>query len=224
MAGMSHADPRLAAATSDPTPRAPLSLDDAVKWRRDVRRFTTRPLPDALLADLLTLADHAPSVGNSQPWRLVRVDSPTVRAAVREAHDRANATAADGYDGARRAAYLGLKLAGFDAAPVHLAVFCDGATAQGDGLGAATMPETLRYSCVSMITILWLAARSRGVGLGWVSILDPAEVTSVLAVPPTWQLIGYLLLGWPAEAHLDPELERYGWQPRTPLATRTVVR
>ena len=39
-----------------------------------------------------------------------------------------------------------------------------------------------------------------------------------------WSLIGYLLLGWPEEEHLDPELERAGWQERTPLQARRIVR
>jgi uroporphyrin-III C-methyltransferase/precorrin-2 dehydrogenase/sirohydrochlorin ferrochelatase len=207
--------------TAKPEAGEPLSLEDAILWRRDVRRFDGRPLPEPLLDRLLDLADHAPSVGNSQPWRIVRVESADVRARVRASHEQANAAAADGYpDAERRRHYLSLKLAGFDAAPVHLAVFCDEASEQGGGLGRHTMPEMLRYSCVSMITVLWLAARAEGVGMGWVSILDPGEVTAALGVPAGWHLVGYMLLGWPEEAHLDPELERFGWQPRTPAAGR----
>ncbi len=82
------------------------------------------------------------------------------------------------------------------------------------------MPETLDHSCACMVTVLWLSAREAGLGLGWVSIIDPAEVSKALDAPPEWKLVGYLLLGWPEEEHLDPELERFGWQPRTPFETR----
>ncbi len=74
------------------------------------------------------------------------------------------------------------------------------------------MPETLAYSVVGAVQCLWLAARARGIGLGWVSILDPCAVTDILDVPPGWHLIAYLCLGLPQEEHPDPELERHGWQ------------
>jgi 5,6-dimethylbenzimidazole synthase len=100
---------------------------------------------------------------------------------------------------------------------VHLAVFSDDATHTGSGLGQQTMPETLHYSVVSAIQTLWLAARADGIGMGWVSILDPKAVTRVLDVPPSWSLVAYLCLGLPAEEHLDPELERHHWEVRTDL-------
>ncbi|WP_239501204.1 nitroreductase family protein, partial [Stenotrophomonas maltophilia] len=73
--------------------------------------------------------------------------------------------------------YRSLKLAGLREAPVHLAVFCDETTEAGLGLGRATMPEMLRYSVVGAVQTFWLAARARGLGVGWVSILDPCDVT-----------------------------------------------
>ncbi len=76
------------------------------------------------------------------------------------------------------------------------------------------MPETLTYSVVGAIHALWLAARAHGLGMGWVSILDPQAVSAVLEVPASWTLIAYLCLGYPEEDHADPELERHGWQDR----------
>ena len=114
--------------------------------------------------------------------------------------------------GEKQAIYAGLKLAGLKEAPVHLAVFSDDATHTGSGLGQQTMPETLHYSVVAAIQTLWLAARADGIGMGWVSILDPGAVTRVLDVPKSWSLVAYLDLGLPAEEHLDPELERHHWE------------
>jgi 5,6-dimethylbenzimidazole synthase len=76
------------------------------------------------------------------------------------------------------------------------------------------MPETLRYSVVAAIQTLWLAARAEGLGVGWVSILDPAAVHRMLDLPPHWTFIAYLCIGWPEEEHDDPELERHGWEAR----------
>ena len=189
------------------------------RWRRDVRHFRRDPLPPGLIPALIEAADLAPSVGCSQPWRFVAVDDPARRAAVRASFAASNAAALAAQPDARAAAYAALKLAGLDEAPCHLAVFVDPDPAQGGGLGRRTMPETVAYSAVMAVHTLWLAARAAGLGLGWVSILDPVQVQAALDVPPAWSLIAYLCLGYPTAEDDIPELERTGWQPRHPATT-----
>jgi 5,6-dimethylbenzimidazole synthase len=183
-------------------------------WRRDVRHFRPDPLPAGLFEELLELATLAPSVGLSEPWRFIRVDRTETRMAIRAEFERANAEALEGYRGPQAALYARLKLAGLDTAPVHLAVFADRATQKGSGLGRRTMPEMLEYSVVAAITTLWLAARAHGVGMGWVSILDPLGVGTILSTPSDWHLIAYLCLGYPEDESVTPELERAGWETR----------
>ncbi len=196
-------------------------LDELLIWRRDVRTFETRALPTGMIDALLDRAALAPSVGNSQPWRFVRVVSDERRQAITVHVEAENARAATLYEDDTRAAYDALKLHGLRAAPEHIAVFCDPAPVEGKGLGRQTMPETLRYSVVLAIHTLWLAARARGIGLGWVSILEPEVIAARLDVPPQWQFIGYLCLGYPIEDHDVPELERRDWQARVdPARTR----
>jgi 5,6-dimethylbenzimidazole synthase len=187
---------------------------DLVLWRRDVRRFRRDPVDPALIDSLLELASHAPSVGHCQPWRFVLVESAERRETVKSSFARANAKALENYEGEQRAQYARLKLEGLEAAPVHLAVFADEATQVGSGLGRRTMPETLHYSVVGAVQTLWLAARAEGLGMGWISILEPDVVRVALDVPETWTLVAYLCIGRPVEEHLDPELERHRWQPR----------
>ncbi len=187
-------------------------LAELFAWRRDVRRFKTDPLPPALIEGLIRTAALAPSVGNSQPWRFISVESELPRKAVIDNFQACNAAALKSYEGERAALYASLKLAGMREAPVQLAVFCDHAAEAGFGLGRRTMPETLDYSVVAAVHTLWLAARAQGVGVGWVSILDPQEVCRALDVPASWKLIAYLCAGYPQEEHLDPELERHRWQ------------
>lgn len=189
-------------------------LADLMRWRRDVRRFRTDPVPEDLLARGLQAFTLAPSVGLSEPWRILRVASDTARAACLANYRDCNAQALDGFDGDRALTYSRLKLSGMAEAPVHLAVFCDDDTPKGQGLGAATMPETRAYSVVGAITHLWLALRAEGLGLGWVSILDPARLAQDLDVPVNWRFIGYLCIGWPEEDDTVPELERAGWETR----------
>lgn len=189
-------------------------LRDLMRWRRDVRRFRPDPVDEALLQECLATFALAPSVGLSEPWRIVQVSSPAARAAALANFETANAHALDGYDGEKARVYSGLKLTGMREAPVQLAVFCDEATDKGAGLGAATMPEMRRYSVVAAITQFWLYARARGLGLGWVSILDPARLCQDLEVPDTWALVAYLCIGWPEEESAAPELELAGWEQR----------
>ncbi len=191
---------------------------DLVLWRRDVRRFRRDPVASELIHSLLELASHAPSVGHCQPWRFVLVESAERREAVKASFARANARALDNYEGEQRAQYARLKLEGLEAAPVHLAVFADEATEVGSGLGRRTMPETLHYSVVGAVQTLWLAARGEGLGMGWISILEPEIVRGALDVPETWTLVAYLCIGHPVEEHLDPELDRHRWQPRLEVA------
>jgi len=189
-------------------------LDDLFVWRRDVRNFRTDPVSDELIDELLDAASLAPSVGNSQPWRFVSVEQEGRREQIRGIFAACNREALEDYRGEKAKLYASLKLAGLKQAPVHLAVFVDTSTQTGSGLGRKTMPETLQYSTVLAVHTLWLAARARGIGVGWVSIIDPEDVRKVLDVPDSWELVGYLCVGYPVEEHAVPELVRQGWQDR----------
>jgi len=203
-------------------------LADLFRWRRDVRRFRRDPVDPDLVDELLRLAATAPSVGLSEPWRFLKVEDPDARAAALANFEAANAEALAGYSGAHAKLYASLKLSGLRDAPVQLAAFCDesgeGMGAKGKGLGARTMPEMRRYSVVCAVMQLWLAARALGLGLGWLSILDPEALKGSLGAPKDWRLVAYLCLGWPEEEHADAELERAGWEPRVGLSRRLAAR
>ncbi|MDM7932654.1 5,6-dimethylbenzimidazole synthase [Tabrizicola sp.] len=190
-------------------------LIELMRWRRDVRRFRTDPVEAAVIDRCLVAFCLAPSVGLSEPWRIIRVETANARGLCLTNFRTANAAALAGYDGDRAKIYADLKLSGMTDAPVQLAVFCDEAGPKGAGLGAATMPETRAYSVVGAITHLWLAARAEGLGVGWVSILDPDLLAHDLDVPQDWRLIGYLCIGWPEAESLVPELETAGWETRS---------
>ena len=189
-------------------------LAELFRWRRDVRHFRRDPIDTALLQALVNEASLSPSVGYSQPWRFVDVRDGARRATAIASFERANADALRGMSGADAEKYASLKLSGMREAPVHLAVFCDAGTQSGKGLGRATMPETLAYSAVMAIYTFWLAARAEGIGVGWVSIVEPDVITAALDVPPEWRLIAYLCVGRPEDEFARPELERAGWELR----------
>lgn len=192
------------------------ALQDVLEWRRDVRHFLPDPIPAATLARLRAAMDLAPSVGNSRPWRVLQVDSATLRTAIIANFETANAKAGAIYDDDKRADYNALKLAGLRDAPIHLAVFTAQDPDEGHGLGRQTMPEMLAYSTACAIHTLWLAARAENIGLGWVSILDPEAVARTLDAPAHWSLTGYLCLGKAAFADATPLLHQNEWQENTP--------
>jgi 5,6-dimethylbenzimidazole synthase len=199
-------------------------LLDLIAWRRDVRRFRREPLAPGTLERLIDTACLAPSVGLSEPWRFVIVADAERRAAIRACFESCNADALQIQAPGRAALYVRLKLAGLDDAPEHIAVFADRGTAQGHGLGRLTMPETIDYSVVMAIHTLWLAARAEGIGVGWISILDPVRVANILETPMTWAFIAYLCIGYPVEEHETPVLEREGWEKRRPAGDTILYR
>ena len=111
-----------------------------------------------------------------------------------------------------------LKLAGILEAPVNLCVTCHPTISRGSGLGRQTMPETAHYSSICAVQNLWLAARAEGLGMGWVSILDPVALRQVLAIPPEVDPVAYLCLGYVSAFLSQPELVIKGWEQPVSLA------
>jgi 5,6-dimethylbenzimidazole synthase len=185
-------------------------------WRRDVRHFRTDPIPEFQIERLERSMDCAPSVGNARPWRILRVESPELRAAVRAEFERCNSLAADTYPEDRQRAYRALKLAGLDRAPLQLAVFSAIDPQTGHTLGRRTMPETLHQSTAMAIHALWLTARAENLGLGMVSILDPSRMEEIFSIGRGWVFSAYLCLGVPEFDDDQPLLHRTGWQESAP--------
>jgi 5,6-dimethylbenzimidazole synthase len=206
-------------ASADFTAAERAALYRAIALRRDVRaEFTPEPVDADQLLRVLAAAHQAPSVGLSQPWRFIVVRDPATRRAVHDAFLRANAAAAAAYADETAERYRALRLAGILQAPVNICVTCDDDPARGSGLGRRTMPETARYSTVCAIQNLWLAARVEGLGVGWVSIVDPGDLRSILAIPEHVAVVGYLCVGHVAAFAPLPDLERDAWEKRTALA------
>ena len=190
----------------------------AIRERRDARRgYLPEPLSDDLLYRLLQAAHDAPSVGLMQPWRFIVVRSFEVRQEVHKIFLDANREAHAVYENERQQRYAGMKLEGILEAPQNLCVVCDSHSEQGHQLGRRTMPETALYSVVCAIQNLWLAARAEGVGVGWVSILDTDLLRGVLKIPKHITPVAYLCLGYVDAFSIEPDLERSGWEKRTPL-------
>jgi 5,6-dimethylbenzimidazole synthase len=190
----------------------------AIRERRDVRRgFLPEPMPDDLLGKLLEAAHNAPSVGLMQPWRFIVVRDIGVRQTIHQIFLDANQQALAGYAGERQQNYASLKLEGILEAPQNLCIVCDSQSSQGHELGRRTVPETAIYSAVCAVQNLWLAARAEGIGVGWVSILEPNQLRHALKIPGHITPVAYLCLGYVEAFATEPDLERAGWEKRIPL-------
>lgn len=190
----------------------------AIETRRDVRsQFLPDPVPEEVLRRLLLAAHHAPSVGFMQPWNFLVVRDPAIRARVHGAFCSANAAAAEMFDPATGARYRDLKLEGLAEAPIHLAVTCDRDRCGPVVVGRTHDPAMDLYSCVCAVQNLWLAARAEGIGVGWVSIFDKAELKAILGIPEAIEVVAYLCLGRVERLHSSPELEQRRWRSRLAL-------
>jgi 5,6-dimethylbenzimidazole synthase len=189
-------------------------LYDIIRNRRDVRgnRFLDRPLEDAVVRRILSAGLHAPSVGFSQPWEFVLIRDAAVKRAIYESYTQAAAKEADQFAGDKQQAYQRLKLEGILEAPLNIAVFYK--PAPGPVLGQTAMQEVGLYSVVCAIQNMWLMARALNIGLGWVSILNPAAVSAILRAPEDNRLVAYLCLGYTDGFYTQPELELLQWEQR----------
>ncbi len=192
----------------------------AIHERRDVRsEFLPDPVPDAVLARLLQAAHAAPSVGFMQPWNFIVVRERDVRARVRDAFLRERARAARHYEEPRRSEFLALKLEGILDTPLNLCVTCDPHRGGPHVLGRSAVRETDVYSTCCAVQNFWLAARGEGVGVGWVSIVQPDALRKCLDIPVGVLPIAYLCVGYVSDFQESPDLERAGWRARLPLAS-----
>lgn len=193
------------------------ALYDVIGARRDIRRFRPDALDEELLLRVIAAAHAAPSVGHSQPWRFVIVQDPATRNRAAWMADRARVEQAAALEPEAGRHLMDLQLEGIREAPVGIVVCCDRRTQAAGVLGRGTFQDADLWSCACAIENLWLAARSEGLGVGWVTLFVPAELSGLLDLPEGVVPLGWLCVGWPDERPPAPGLERAGWSRRLPL-------
>jgi len=213
-----HSSAAEPAGTAEFTPAEKELIQRLIRARRDIRKFRPDPVPAAILRRILEAAHAAPSVGFMQPWNFILIESQETRSRIKESFEAVNSGEKRKLEGtAKSALYNSLKLEGIMESPLNIAVTCDHSRDDSYVLGRVTMPETAQYSVCLAIQNLWLAARSEGVGVGWVSLIDKAAVQNILGLPPSVELIAYLCVGYPLEFTAIPLLQEIGWKERERL-------
>jgi nitroreductase len=155
---------------------------DAIKARRNVRRYTSQPIGQADLDRILEAGRRAPSAQNWQPWDFVVV---TGRAELTEL--------AKVWQGARHVAH--------SAATIGLVA---------PRLDEERRREGLRYDLGQATMAMMIEAADLGIGSGHASVGDQELARQLLGFPADRFLAYLIALGYPADRPLDPRtrLER----------------
>ncbi|TAK17686.1 MAG: 5,6-dimethylbenzimidazole synthase, partial [Nitrosarchaeum sp.] len=169
------------------------------------------------LSRILNAAHHAPSVGFSQPWNFILIKDITTKKKIKDSFEEEKNRSSKLVEEPKRTKYLSFKLEGILESPINLCVTYDPSKFGPFVIGRSSIPEAGLYSVCCAIQNLWLAARTEGVGLGWVSILSNDTLKEVLELPEHVVPIAYLCLGYVDEFAQKPDLETAGWLPRLDL-------
>ena len=193
-------------------------LYKAIFSRRDVRsHFTSKPIDEKILSQILHAAHHAPSVGFSQPWNFILIKDYEIRKKIKESFETEKMHSSKLVEEPRRTKYLSFKLEGILDSPLNICVSYDPSKFGPFVIGRSSIPETGLYSVCCAVQNLWLAARSEGVGVGWVSILSNNILKNLLELPEHVVPVAYLCLGYVSEFATRPDLESSGWLSRLKL-------
>lgn len=193
-------------------------LYKAIFSRRDVRsHFISKPINEEILTRILQAAHHAPSVGFSQPWNFILIKDQETKKKIKESFEHEKKLSLDMVKESKKSKYLSFKLEGILDAPINLCVTYDPSKFGPFVIGRTSIPETGIYSVCCAVQNLWLAARTEGIGVGWVSILSNNILKNVLNLPDHVTPIAYLCLGYVEKFAKKPDLEEVGWLPRLNL-------
>lgn len=187
----------------------------AIRERRDMRHFQPRPIEPEQLARLIGAAHMGPSVGYMQPWRFLRIVDSVLRQRIHQHVNEERVLTAQAL-GQRSDEFMRLKVEGILACAEVLVV---GLMDKRDAyvFGRRTMPEMDMASASCAIQNLWLAARAEGIGVGWVSMFDPAHLRALCKMPEGSQPIAILCIGHVDAFYPAPMLEAEGWDRRRVL-------
>lgn len=182
-----------------------------------MRRFLPgAAVPEKVLARLLQAAHAAPSVGLMQPWRFIRITDDRLRERIHALVDQERGLTARAL-GPRGEEFLALKVEGIlECAELLVVALGEGRDAHV--FGRRTLPQMDLASVSCAIQNLWLAARSEGLGMGWVSLFDPGALAALLHLPDDAEPVAILCLGPVPEFPDRPALELDGWAFARPLS------
>jgi len=177
--------------------------------RRSVRRFADRPVADGLIEGAVAEALTAPAPHHTRPARFVwladRVRRTAVLDALRETW-RADLTA-DGRPAAEVERRLARGQILYDAPEVVIPFMVpDGAHRYPDAARTGAEHTMFTVAVGAAVQALLVALAVRGVGSCWIgsTIFAPTVVRSTLQLPPDWEPLGAIAIGYPVDEITAP--------------------
>lgn len=199
--------------------RYPQAQIDAVyrviRERRDMRHFLPDAVAPELLERLLQAAHHGPSVGFMQPWRFIRIRSQALRQQIHALVEQERIATARALD-QREDEFMRLKVEGIrECGELLVAALMD--QRETHIFGRRTLPQMDLASLSCALQNMWLAARAEGLGMGWVSLFEPAALAQLLHLPEGAEPVAVLCLGHVPAFYDKPMLEQEQWATRQRL-------
>jgi len=147
---------------------------EAIHGRRSIRSYTSGPVPEETVAEILKAAMAAPSAGNEQPWQFIVLDDRTILDRIPEYHPYASA---------------------LRESPVGIVVCGDTRLEKYKGFWI--------QDCCAAIQNLLVAAHAKGLGTVWLGV-HPLEdrvrkTQQLLNLPDEVIPLAVIALGHPAE-------------------------
>ena len=161
---------------------------ECIRTRRSMRKYLEDPVPEEKLNRVLDAIRWSPSWTNTQPWEVIVVDDPAVKARLQEAVPETNPS---------RKAVVGAPL---------LLVMCGRAGKSGYyGPNAVTAyGDWAMFDLGIACQNVCLAAWAEGLGTVHLGMLDHVKAAAVLGLPPDVKLYEIIPLGLPAKEGKAP--------------------
>jgi len=194
-----------------------ISLFDAMRTQRAIRRFKPDPVPDEAITAILEAATHAPSGTNRQPWRFIVIRDSNTKQRIGQWYLDGWLDAYGGvrpgqgissrvYQSADNLAYH------MGEAPVLILVCVDYSPGKPH-----PGPITMGASIYPAVQNLLLAARAIGLGTVLTTLhrLHEDDIKELLGIPESVETAALIPVGYPAEG------EHFGGSRRKPVGELT---
>jgi len=150
-----------------------MDIYELIRFRKSVRSFEDKDVPDEVVTRLLEAARTAPSAGNRQEWRFV---------VVRDSETRKKLAAA-----AKDQKFVG-------EAPVVLAC-----CAETDDYTMACGQLSYPIDVAIAIDHITLCAAAEGLGTCWIGAFSEEQVKDILGIPPEIRVVELMPIGYPRD-------------------------
>jgi len=169
-----------------------MELMEAIKGRRSIRKYTSKPVDDKTLNIILEAARQAPSWANTQCWRFIVVRDSRLRNSLAD-------TAIGVLKGKPNRGAEAMRIT-----PIVI-VACAELRKAGYSLGEPKGPVTDKgdwymYDVALAMQNLTLAAHALGLGTVHIGAFDAIKTAEILGVPEGFAVVAMTPLGYPDES------------------------